>query len=144
MAITKKQKKLGKNKIALIAEILGYLEEKGKTKDWLLEEIKRKHIVLGVSPTANSFEILKSCSDSFVSHISELLKDDFIVEDVKTTTKTFHWFFTDIVGSSDPTIPVKIQARKINLLNALMKKRRRLNKEIPTTPMFKQLEMEWP
>lgn len=118
----KKQKKSGYDKIAVIAEILGLLEEKGKTKDWLLEEIKRKRLSLKVSPTANSFEILKSCPDSFVLYISKLITDDFVVEDVKTSTKTLHWFYTDIVGSSDPTIPVKIQARKINLLNTLMKK----------------------
>lgn len=128
--VAKTPKKLGYDNLTRIAEILGIVEEKGKTKDWLLEEIKRKHIGLNVSPTANSFEILKSCPDSFVSYISKLLKDDFVIEDVRTPTKTLHWFYTDIVGSSDPTIPVKIQARKINLLNTLMKK----------TETFKQRE----
>ena len=51
-----------------------------KTQDWLLEEIKRKHIALDISPTANSFEILKSCSKEFVSYVSKLLKDDFIID----------------------------------------------------------------
>ena len=131
--LTSNAKKLKYTNLTKIAEILGVLEEKGKTKDWLLEAIKRRRISLKVSPTANSFEILKTCPDSFVSYISKLLKDDdFELEEIKTITKTLHWFFTDIVGSSDPTIPVKIQARKINLLNKLMK----------NSETFKQREVE--
>ena len=119
-ASTKIQKKIEYKKLTEVAEILGLLEEKGKTKDWLLEEIKRHHVSLSVSPTANSFEILKSCSDKFASKILKILKDDFVIEDVRVSTKTLHWFYTDIVGSSDPKIPVKNQARKINLLNTLI------------------------
>jgi hypothetical protein len=112
------------NKLEQIAEILGLIEEKGKTKDWILEQLKKNHIVLDVSPTVNSFEILNSCSESSVYKIYKILKKDeeFQIEDIKILTKTMHWFFTDIIESSDPKIPVKIQARKINLLNLIIRK----------------------
>jgi len=34
--------------------------------------------------------------------------------------KTYHWFFTDIVAGSNPTIPSKEQARKVVVLNELI------------------------
>ena len=107
-----------------IARIMGMLEEKGKTKDWILEQIKKNRFKLTVSPTANSFEILNSCSDVVISRIFDTLynRHEFMVEDINVLTKTLHWFFTDIVGSSDPKIPVRIQARNISLLNLLIKK----------------------
>ncbi len=111
-----------KNKIAKIAEVLGLLEEKGKGRDWLLEEIKRHKIKLGVMPT-NAYDILRASPNSFVSHISRLLtNDEFLIEDVRTLTKTYHWFFTDIVGSSDPYISTKEQARKILVLTDLIRR----------------------
>jgi len=48
--------------------------------------------------------------------------EEFAIRDVNTLTKTLHWFFTDIISSSDPGIPVKNQIRKINLLNAMIGK----------------------
>src|SRR5579885_70089 len=112
----------GKNKIAKIAEVLGLLEEKGKGRDWLLEELKRHKIKLGVMPT-NAYDILRAAPNNFVSHISRLLQnDEFLIEDVRTLTKTYHWFFTDIVGSSDPAISTKEQARKILILTDLIRK----------------------
>lgn len=112
----------GKNKIAKIAEILGLLEEKGKGRDWLLEELKRHKIKLGVMPT-NAYDILRAAPIDFVLHISRLLQNDaFLIEDIRTLTKTYHWFFTDIVGSSDPSISTKEQARKILILTDLIRK----------------------
>lgn len=111
-----------KNKIEKIAEVLGLLEEKGKGRDWLLEELKRHKIKLGVIPT-NAYDILRAAPNDFVSHISRLLRnDEFLIEDVRTLTKTYHWFFTDIVGSSDPSISTKEQARKILVLTDLIRK----------------------
>ncbi|MDE1764514.1 MAG: adenylate/guanylate cyclase domain-containing protein, partial [Thaumarchaeota archaeon] len=96
--------------------------EKGKGRDWLLEELKRHKIKLGVIPT-NAYDILRAAPNDFVSHISRLLRnDEFLIEDVRTLTKTYHWFFTDIVGSSDPSISTKEQARKILVLTDLIRK----------------------
>lgn len=105
-----------------MAKILGLLEEKGKNKDWLLEELRYLKTKLSVSTTANSFEILRCCPDKVLRKIHSLLEDDNLgIEEVKTQTKTLHWFFTDIVGSSDPRIPVKFQIRKINVLQNHLK-----------------------
>lgn len=106
---------------AEIAKILGLMEEKERSKEWLLGEIKHHKIRLQVPLTANSYEILKSCNSQTIHHILHILNDDeFAIKDIKTQTQTLHWFFTDIVGSSDPSISVKAQARKISLLNWLI------------------------
>jgi len=112
-----------KAKRVSIAQILGLMEEKGRQKDWLLEEIKRHKIKLNIPATTNSYQILKNCPSKFSQQLFQILKDDeFFIEDVKTMTKTFHWFFTDIVGSSDPTMSTKAQIRKIMVLVDLIKK----------------------
>jgi len=106
-----------------VGEILGLLEEKEKNKEWILDELKRKKIKLRVSPTANSFEILNGSPKKFVNYVYNLLKDDELdIREVKTLSKTFHWFFIDIVSSTDPTMTVKGQARKIRTLNEIIKK----------------------
>lgn len=108
-------------KLGTVAKILGLLEEKGKNKDWLLEELKRLKIKLTVSPTVNSYEILQSCSEQSIRRIYDVLRDDDSgIEEISTPTRTLHWFFTDIVGSSDPRIPTKSQIRKINLLQTAL------------------------
>ena len=101
------------------------MEEAGKTKDWLLEELKKNKVINKVSPSENSFEILNSLPKKVVENIFESLdqrEDEFGIKDVSTLTKTLHWFFTDIISSSDPSIPVKNQVRKISLLNAMIQK----------------------
>lgn len=103
-----------------IAEILGILEEKGLSKDWLLGELKRHKIRLHVSPTSNSYQILKDCNPKKIKKILSVLNEDLAIKDVKTLTKTLHWFFIDIVSSSDPNLSVKSQARKIYTLNELI------------------------
>jgi hypothetical protein len=118
--------------LSKIGEILGLLGEKGKTKDWLIEEIKKDTKDLKVSPTVNSFEILQSCSKKTIDRINKYLKDDeFAIQEIQTPTKTLHWFFTDIVGSSDPDMSTKAQARKINLLHMQIKK----------TEIFKNIDL---
>ncbi|MDE1867110.1 MAG: hypothetical protein KGI08_05305, partial [Thaumarchaeota archaeon] len=92
----------GPEKIHSIAEILGILDETHRGKDWILQEIKKSHLKLPIKRATNSFEILKSCPDSFVMHVLRVLKgedfDDY--EDIRTLTKTYHWFFCDIVAGS--------------------------------------------
>jgi len=112
-----------------IAEILGILEEKSLSKDWLLGELKRHKIKLYVSASSNSYEILKNCSHEKIQKILDVLKEDLAIKDVKTLTKTLHWFFIDIVSSSDPNLSVKSQARKINALNELIKRTDTFKKE---------------
>jgi len=112
-----------------IAEILGVLEEKSLSKDWLLGELKKHKIKLQSSPSSNSYQILKDCSPEKIKKILGVLKEDLAIKDVKTLTKTLHWFFIDIVSSSDPSLSVKSQARKIYALNELIMRSDTFKKE---------------
>jgi hypothetical protein len=115
---TGSEKSGGTEKITSIAEILGLLDETRRGKDWILQEIKKSGTKIPVKHSMNSFEILKQCPDGFVSHALRVLKgDDFAFEDVKTLTKTYHWFFCDIVAGSNPSISTKDQVRKVIVLN---------------------------
>jgi hypothetical protein len=112
-----------------IAEILGILEEKNLSKDWLLGELKKYKIKSDLSASSNSYELLKNCTSEIIQKILVVLKEDLVVKDPKTLTRLLHWFFIDIVSSSDPNLPVKSQARKINALNELIKRTDTFKKE---------------
>jgi hypothetical protein len=121
-----------------VAKILGLMEERGKHKDWLLEEAKRSKLNLRIAPTANSYEILKNAPKEFVLQIyNTLTEEEFQIEDIKSMTKTFHWFFTDIVGASNPSITTKAQVRKITVLNDLIKRTSVIQKaSLENTPIL--------
>ena len=105
----------------MIAEILGILEEKGKSKDWILQEIKRHHIKVPLRVTTNTYEILRACPLRFISHLLTILKsDDVVITQKLPLTRTFHWFYTDVVGSSNPKMSTKEQVHKIMVLNELI------------------------
>jgi hypothetical protein len=106
------------------AEILSLMEESHKNKEWIKRQIKKKSLKIPVKLSMNSFQILNSCPDSFIQFLLDSLKrrdlDD--LGDINTFTKTFFWFFTDIVAGSNPTIPTKEQARKVVVLNELIER----------------------
>lgn len=105
-------------KAETIAKILGLMEEKNLSKDWLVTEIKRKKFKINSSLSSNSFEILNKLTVIQVIKFFKIVStEDPSIKDVKTITKTLHWLFTDMVSSSDPSISVKAQARKIFVLN---------------------------
>jgi hypothetical protein len=112
-----------------IAEILGVLEEKNLSKDWLLGELKRHKIKTDASASSNSYQILKNCNPEKIRKILDVLNEDLAIKDVKTLTRTLHWFFIDIVSSSDPNLSVKSQARKIFALNELIQRTDTFKKE---------------
>lgn len=123
MKKSNKTKKYIVNKSEKIAEIMGLIEEQEKSKDWLLSELKKLKVKLTTSSISNSYEILKSCPFINISTILETLKSDEIhVKEIQTFTRTLHWFFTDIIGSSNPNLSVTSQARKINTLNSFIQK----------------------
>ncbi|HUT07016.1 MAG TPA: hypothetical protein VMW74_10080 [Nitrosopumilaceae archaeon] len=104
------------------AEILSLMEETHKTKDWIKKQIKQKSLKIPVKLSMNSFQILHSCPDDFLSSLIDSLKGKDIgdIGDINAFTKTFFWFFTDIVAGSNPTVPTKEQARKVVVLNELI------------------------
>ena len=91
------------------------MEESHKDKSWILDQIKRNHLKVQVKPTMGTVSILKNCQPNFISHLTNVIKfsdlDGFA--QVPTLTTSYHWFFTDIVASSDPTITTNEQAHKI-------------------------------
>lgn len=125
-------------KITEIAEILAVLNDTNRGKDWLMQEVKKHRLKSCVKPTMNSFEMLKALPDDFVSKLLKSLRGDDIegFEDVQTLTKTFHWFFTDIVAGSNPKIPTKDQVRKIVVLNELISRTETFSKRDPASTVI--------
>ena len=77
-------------KIEQVAEILGLLEEVQKTKDWIFQQIKSKHLHLPVKRSMNSFQVLNLCPDEFLSDLLKTLKAKDIddIGDINSFTKT--------------------------------------------------------
>jgi class 3 adenylate cyclase len=138
MALSKphfwKKNKKSNNKFSEIAEILGMLESSNKGRDWVVREIKRHKINTSTKSTMNSFEILKACNAAFITHLLNVLKNGDVedIGDIKTLTRTYHWFFTDIVGSANPAILTKDQARKVWALNELIGRTDTFSQRNPT------------
>lgn len=109
-------------KLAQIAEIMELLEERHKSKDWILEQIRQNRVKIPGRPNMSLVGILKACPTNFIAHLIDLLNlgelEEF--EGPPPLTVTYHWFFTDIVAGSDPTITTNEQARKIIVLNQLI------------------------
>jgi len=60
--------------IAKVAEIISLLEEAHQTKDWIFQQIKRKHLHLPVKRSMNSFQVLNFCPDEFLDDCLKTLK----------------------------------------------------------------------
>src|SRR3970040_2102009 len=127
------KEKLSFSKLSQIAEILGLIDETNRGKQWLVDQLKKHKII--IKNTINNYEILKECPDDFLSQMLRSLKGEDIAgfEDIKTMTKTYHWFFTDIVAGSNPTIPTKNQVKKIIVLNELLLRTETFSKRDPTS-----------
>jgi len=119
----KKAKKLSKNDlISQIAEILALMEEAHKNKEWIFRQIKKEKVKTTAKPSMNSFQILNQCPSEFVSHLLHILKGGDLDDlgDIAALTKTYHWFFTDIVSASNPNLVTTEQVRKSIVLNELI------------------------
>jgi hypothetical protein len=114
-----------------IAEILGILNETHRGKEWLLEQLKKHKI--SIKTGGNAYDILKECPADFTLQMLRSLHGEDIegFEDIRTLTKTFHWFFIDIVAASNPKIPTKNQVKKIIVLNELISRTETFQKRIP-------------
>ncbi|MGH9991652.1 MAG: hypothetical protein ACREAZ_03295, partial [Nitrososphaera sp.] len=124
-------------KLAQIAQVIELMDDSHKGKDWLLDQIKQKRQRVPVKAGLGTVGTLKMCSNEFVSNVLASLRSYELDEignivTVPPITVTYHWFFTDIVAGSDPTITTNEQARKIILLNKL----------VEVTDIFKQRDPE--
>lgn len=124
-------------KLAQIALIVELMDETHRDKDWVLDQIKQKRQRVPVKAGMSTVSILKMCSNEFTSNTLASLKseENSEIDNIVTVppiTVTYHWFFTDIVAGSDPTITTNEQARKIILLNNLVQR----------TDVFKQRDPE--
>ncbi len=126
------------DRIAKVAEIISLLEEAQKRKEWIFQQIKRKHLKLPIKHSMNSFQVLTQCPDEFLSELLDILKAKDIddIGDINSFTKTYHWFFTDIVAGSNPTIPSKEQARKIVVLNELIERTETFKRRNPESTVI--------
>jgi class 3 adenylate cyclase len=126
-------------KLAKVGEILGLLEEMNRGKDWILKEMKKHKLKAAPKKTSNSYEILKECPHGFVEHLLRILKSDEFEDfegNIKALTRTYHWFFTDIVGSANPTVLTQDQARKVWALNQLVGKTETFRKKNPESDVM--------
>ena len=125
-------------RIAKVAEIISLIEEAQKTKEWIFQQIKKKHLKLPVKHSMSSFQVLNCCPDGFLSDSLKTLKAKDIddIGDINSITKTYHWFFTDIVAGSNPTIPSKEQARKVVVLNELIERTETFKRRDPASTVI--------
>jgi len=107
-----------------VAEILGLMEESQKNKEWIFQKLKAKRIKNPAKRTMNSYQILNILSDEALAALYKTLtaKDVDELTDINSLTKTYHWFFTDIVAGSNPNIVTLEQARKVVVLNELIER----------------------
>jgi class 3 adenylate cyclase len=119
---TSRASKESAQKYSNIAEIIALLEERKKSKEWIFQQVKKHRLKINYKRTMNSFQVLKSCPDEFVSHTLEVLRgndlDDF--HDIISLSKTYHWFFTDVVAGANPSMETTEQLRKIATLHKLV------------------------
>lgn len=112
-----------RQKIVEIMDIIELMEETNKGKDWILEQIRVNHLKIPLTPSMDAARILKLCPSNFVSNLlGKLFSDIGISEGPPPLTITYHWFFTDIVSSTDPSLTTSEQARKIIILNNLIER----------------------
>ena len=99
-------------KISMILEILGIMEERGISKDLILQEI-RKLRIRGIRPAMTVPEILKNSPLHFILHILNLFKGSGPRPSVLPPTQNLHWFYTDVVASSNPKISLELNLKQV-------------------------------
>lgn len=103
-----------------IAIILGILEESHRGKEWIISEIKKKRLKISINDNMNSYDVLNSCPTEFHDSLLHTLRGLDIIMPDGIETKIYHWFFSDIVAGSNPSIPTNAQVKKIIVLNKLI------------------------
>jgi class 3 adenylate cyclase len=110
------------SRLALIVEIIELMEERQKNKEWLIQHMKQKKEQTKSRSSPTIAGVLKGCSIGFLTELDNLLKsgDPTLLMGPPPLTRTYHWFFTDIVASTEPSITTNEQAYKIIALNTLI------------------------
>jgi class 3 adenylate cyclase len=130
----KKVSELEKN--AAILEIIGLLEQSHMGKEWVAEQLRLKRQKVPVNPAMTIVDLLRSCDHDFIFYLRELLKaKEEGIDAPPALTRTYHWFFTDIVGSSDPTMAANEQVSKIIALNKIVERTETFRQRDPETTL---------
>ena len=124
-----------------IGLILGLLEEGNRDKRWLLKEIKKRpndSLELDGQnlEKMSVYDLLNCCRDQFLTNLVQILKGNDISIPEGIATRTYHWFFSDIVGGSNPKIRTKDQVMKIVILNDIITKSQTFQKRDPSSTII--------
>lgn len=102
---------------------MGRIQKLDKDVNWLIEQIRKRDPKVPVNAGMTMYEILDSCSNKILLELTSYLDEVDVTDfDIPRYAETYHWFFIDVVASSDPRITVDDQARKIIELNKLILK----------------------
>lgn len=122
-----------RDKNILIRKLFDLLLEKNKGKEWVLEQIEKQKITINEAKESSSLLILQSCPSNFIENLLKILREEKFLDSYSTkSTRTLHWFFTDIVGSANPKIQTEEQIKKINFLFS----------QIQNSKTFRQIDFE--
>src|SRR5438309_6250241 len=116
--------------------VLGILEETNRNKDWIFQEIKKHGLKFPIKSTMNGYEMLSCCSSDFIDSLLHTLRGDDILSPKGVQIKIYHWFFSDIVAGSNPSIPTKAQVQKIVALNELIAQTRVFKERKPSATII--------
>jgi hypothetical protein len=109
--------------MTVIARIMGRMQKMDKDVYWLIDQVHRREPAVPVNSAMTLYEVLDSCHDNLLFTLGDYLdKVDITDFDVPQYAEMYHWFFTDLVASSDPKVTVDDQARKIIELNKLIQR----------------------
>jgi hypothetical protein len=114
----------GAAKTNVIMDVIELMEDTHKDKNWILEQISSHRLKISLKRATGVAKILKQCPSNFLSDLLNLLKFSDIdrFEGPPPLTATYHWFFTDILASTDSALTTSEQARKIMVLNKLIER----------------------
>jgi len=109
--------------MAVLARIMGRMQKMDKDVYWIIDQVHRREPGISVNPAMTTYEVLDSCPDELIFSLADYLeKVDVTDLDVPQYAEMYHWFFTDLVASSNPKVTVDDQARKIIELNKLIQR----------------------
>lgn len=111
----------GLKRRATVGDILSKLIGLKKDKYWLADQIRLLSPKAQVLPSMTEIEMLNECPDKLIFELKKVFEGlGSTRQEISTFAETYHWFFTDLVASSDPNVTVDDQALRIVDLNKLI------------------------